>query len=291
MTMHDSTDSIIEAVKHLFGVSRQYGGYEPGVSLEDADGLAFIPSHENFEDGMTVYVRIQESYGRHPYNLRQSQGMSNGTSRSSAYPTSRSVSPHSRGRRSTSATAILMSGGHGRSLKRAALYQDADIDHDWSENQWSYTLPQQSYLPEDEEEMRAKAASVASADISVENIVEGGRRKRPKFSSDVRLYRYTVLGAHSNVLPRNSLFSLLLRCQSTAARCLLSARPIRFPSWRPRTRTAILAFRTLPLPPMPETTLRTAQTAIRRRTARRLSYPHRRRQSRRAYPTRMSRSS
>lgn len=225
---HDSTDSIMDTVKHLFGVSRQYG-YELGVSLEDADGLAFIPSHENFEDGMTVYVRIQESYGRHPYNLRQSQGMSNG-SRSSVYPTSRSVSPHSRGRRSTSATAMHMSGIRGRSLKRVALYQDPDADHEmWqSGGQW-YTLPHQAFLPGDDEEQRTKAASVASADISVENIVEGSRRKRPKFSSDVRLYQHTVCKAQSNTqVLRNCRFSLLLLNPSKTARYHLSAQHTRF---------------------------------------------------------------
>jgi hypothetical protein len=85
--------------------------------------------------------------------------------------------------------------GRPRSLKRSALYQDPETEHDvWQDGQW-YSLPHQSLLPDDEEEPRTKAASVASADISVENIVEGSRRKRPKFSSDVRLNQYAVYKA------------------------------------------------------------------------------------------------
>jgi hypothetical protein len=188
---HDTTDSIMDTVKHLFGLSR---AYDLGISLEDADGLSFIPSHENFTDGMTVFVRIDENLPqfahRHSYNLRQSQGP-NGTLRSSGYPVSRSASPNSRGRRSVSATAMQTSNGRHRPLKRSAMYQDAENDGPpefFQHDGFWYSLPHQSLLPDDDEEPRTKAASVASADISVENIVEGSRRKRPKFSSDVRLH-------------------------------------------------------------------------------------------------------
>jgi hypothetical protein len=179
---HDTTDSIMDTVKHLFGLSRQY---DLGISLEDADGLSFIPSYDNFIDGMTVDVRIEESLPsnyayRHSYNLRQSQG-------ASRYPNSRSVSPQSRGSRSTSATRMQMACGRGRSLKRSAMYLDQEADSDAYRDAVWYQLAHQSLMPDDEEEPRTKAASVASADISVENIVEGSRRKRPKFSSDVRL--------------------------------------------------------------------------------------------------------
>jgi hypothetical protein len=179
---HDTTDSIMDTVKHLFGLSRQY---DLGISLEDADGLSFIPSYDNFTDGMTVDVRIEESLPnnyayRHSYNLRQSQGVSR-------YPNSRSVSPQSRGRRSTSATRMQMGSGRGRSLKRSAMYLDHEADQEVYRDAVWYQLAHQSLMPDDEEEPRTKAASVASADISVENIVEGSRRKRPKFSSDVRL--------------------------------------------------------------------------------------------------------
>ena len=197
---HDTTDSIMDTVKHLFGLSRQY---ELGISLEDCHGLSFIPSHENFADGMMVYVRIEDSLPRnfahrhHSYDLRRSHPAA---SRSSAYSaSSRSVSPQSRGR-SSSATALH---GRPRSLKRpappptqaqpaaaqAAAQADDTEPEPWhpADAHW-YSLPHQSLLPDDEEEPRTKAASVASADISLENIVEGSRRKRPKFSADVRIH-------------------------------------------------------------------------------------------------------
>ncbi|TGZ80580.1 hypothetical protein EX30DRAFT_372208 [Ascodesmis nigricans] len=179
---HDTTDSIMDTVKHLLGVSRQY---DLGVSLEDEQETSFIPSYDNFIDGQTVYVRIEETVShsyihRHSYNLRQNGGGSN-SSRSYDYPTSRSVSPNSRGGRSASAT------GRQRALKRASLHQDPDDDRyleDFAhDGQW-YGIPSQQFLPDDYEGSRTKAGSVASADISVENILEGSRRKRPKFSAD-----------------------------------------------------------------------------------------------------------
>jgi len=206
---HDTTDSIMDTVKHLFGMSRQY---DLGISLEDADGLSFIPSYDNFVHGMPVYVRIEDSVRgglayRHPYNLRQPQGVS---TRSSAFPTSRSVSPQTRGRRSASATGVQLNGSHGRSLKRPALCLDSDTELDMVQHDgpWRRLPHPPSLLPEDEEEPRTKAASVASADISVENIVEGSRRKRPKFSSDVSCCP-PVCGDESNSMDRNCRSSLL----------------------------------------------------------------------------------
>lgn len=188
---HDTTDSIMDTIKHMLGLSRQY---DLGISLEDEDGMSFVPSYDNFVDGTTVYVRIEESIGhnyvqRHSYNLRQGAAMGAGStasSRSYGYPNSRSVSPNSRGRRSAS------SSGRQRGMKRSSLHMNSEDDrysddygHDMTA-QW-YGLPPQQFLPEDYEGSRTKAGSVASADISVENILEGSRRKRPKFSSDVRL--------------------------------------------------------------------------------------------------------
>lgn len=202
---HDTTDSIMDTVKHMLGVSRQY---DLGVSLEDEHETSFIPSYDNFIDGMTVYVRIEETIShnyihRHSYNLRQggSNGAGSNSSRSYDYPASRSVSPNSRGRRSTSAT------GRQRSLKRASLHQDADDDRyseDFSpDGQW-YGLPPQQFLPDDYEGSRTKAGSVASADISVENILEGSRRKRPKFSADVRLPWATGVDCFADLAPGTS---------------------------------------------------------------------------------------
>ena len=248
----------MDTVKHLFGMSRQY---DLGISLEDADGLSFIPSYENFVHGMPVYVRIEDSLPsnlayRHSYNLRQSQCVSN---RSSAFPMSRSASPQSRGRRSTSATRMQLNGGHGRSLKRSALYLESDVGQDMIQHDglW-YRLPHQSLLPEDEEEPRTKAASVASADISVENIVEGSRRKRPKFSSDVRLKHHLVYTNESNTkLHRNCRFSLLLRYPSKTALSRPTPRAAS-PSLLLHIPTAISASANPRLPPTPEDIASTA---------------------------------
>src|ERR1700742_1450283 len=55
---HDGTDSIITTVKNFYGL---YDGN--GVSFEDKDGNTLIGRYENFEDKMTVYVRVVDEMG------------------------------------------------------------------------------------------------------------------------------------------------------------------------------------------------------------------------------------
>lgn len=171
---HDTVDSIIEAAKHLFGIHWEL---YLGVSFEAEDGVRFVPNYHNFTDGMTVYVCVEQQtvVRKRSYSLRH-PAMIDG-----AYD-SRSVSPPSRGRRSTSS-----SNDRARSLKRQAETHDVrDIcyDEDPRYEEW-YLQPRQQRLPDDDEEDRQSASALASADISLDNIVEGSRRKKPKFSADV----------------------------------------------------------------------------------------------------------
>jgi hypothetical protein len=184
---NDTTNDIMDAVKHLFGVAQQH---HLGISLEGPDGLSFIPSHENFEDGTTVYVRIEEPpMNKHPYNLRQTNPFNgpimNGVTNGFAYSTGRSESPPTfNGRRSTSSSV----NGRTRGLKRQAPSQDVVPGHyspEQIQNGQYYALPAQQFLPDEEDLDERGRPGVASSDISLDNIVEGSRRKRPKFSSDV----------------------------------------------------------------------------------------------------------
>lgn len=171
---HDTTNSITTTVKNMFGLNLHE---DSALSFQDPEGRYMILQHENFEDGMTVNVRVEEGPHRYSYHFHSSL-------LDHLEPSARSVSPSAaRGRRSASA------GGRSRILKRPAS------SHNWEHGQdrvdrypqdYFQQQPPQQFLPEDyEEEQRSRVEPLASAEISLVNIVEGSRRKRPKFSSDV----------------------------------------------------------------------------------------------------------
>ena len=56
---HDSTQSIFTTVRSFYGL---HGSLIDGVSFRDSIGHAFVPSYDNFEDDMTVYVRVLQSH-------------------------------------------------------------------------------------------------------------------------------------------------------------------------------------------------------------------------------------
>jgi hypothetical protein len=175
---HDTTDSITTTVKNMFGIKLQD---ESGLSFQDPDGRYMILRHENFSDDMMVDIRVEDNQ----YNLRHPQAMffAGPGLRGSSFSDARSVSPSAaRGRRSASA------GGRSRAMKRQASLREEDYcDGRYLQQGFSLQQPPQQFLPEgdDESESRSRIEPVASADISLDNIVEGSRRKRPKFSSDV----------------------------------------------------------------------------------------------------------
>ncbi|THZ05088.1 hypothetical protein D6C93_02134 [Aureobasidium pullulans] len=178
---HDTTDSIITTVRNFYGL---YEG--PGVSFQDKEGRILIATFENFEHNMVVYVRMtapdpavaaatsqvrsattspRKPKLAAPIDMRPPSRNSRPASRAAP---GRSVSPQSnRSHRS-------MSKPHSRSgfrpKEEKSLYDDmyaGDTDYD-SDGAHS---------------RRSKIEPHASAEISVENIVEGGRRKRAKFDS------------------------------------------------------------------------------------------------------------
>ncbi|KAI5272501.1 hypothetical protein E4T47_04247 [Aureobasidium subglaciale] len=178
---HDTTDSIITTVRNFYGL---YEG--PGVSFQDKEGRILIATFENFEHNMVVYVRMtapdpavaaaasqvrsattspRKPKLAAPIDMRPPSRNSRPTSRAAA---GRSLSPQSN--RSHRSTSKPQSRSGFLPKEKESLYDDmyaGDTDYD-SDGAHS---------------RRSKIEPHASAEISVENIVEGGRRKRAKFDS------------------------------------------------------------------------------------------------------------
>lgn len=188
---HDTTDSIITTVKNFYGL---YEGQ--GVSFQDSEGITLIATYENIAHNSVVNVRVtaedpaEAAARRAGYSPRKArlgepfqgnQPYSRPNSRASKM---RSASPSMR--RSMSARA--------QGSRKRTRNQSHDGDSESDTGSVSVTSSRREQL--------------ASADISLDNIVEGGRRKRAKFESSVccpRIYLPAVL----TTLTRN--FHSLLR--------------------------------------------------------------------------------
>ena len=189
---HDTTESIITTVKNFYGL---YDG--PGVSFQDREGRILIAAYENFEHDMTVFVRVtpeepvvastndrsarnslsprKPKLGapfemRPPSNPHPIRPESRTTNRRSASP--QSV------RSQQSASAIASAKGRQRTHRSQEMNGYNDYNGDgYSDSDGGNASVTSS--------RRSKADAHVSAEISVNNIVEGGRRKRAKFESSV----------------------------------------------------------------------------------------------------------
>jgi hypothetical protein len=192
---HDTTDSIITTVKNFYGLYSG-PGVSKGISFEDEDGNTLIARYENFHNHMTVHVRlIEEPLGPHfSALLNASRSYSNAdihpitgpqqadvSGPTSGPPRLRSPSPNGgRGRRSTSTGTNPAGTKKGRSRSSRNRAQVNGDGHGDSFNGYSSSDGASGSVGG-----RAKE-QLGNTDISVENIVEGGRRKRAKFESSVR---------------------------------------------------------------------------------------------------------
>lgn len=186
---HDTTESIVATVKNFHGI---YDGQGYGVSFEDKDGNTLIARYENFYHNMTVYVRrIPQEVD--DYNHTPRHSMSPRKSRleepfnmpppgqysrpSSQTARNRSLSPDAhRGRRSLSRSTNSKSRSRpGLKVRATSSHGSmADLNGDYSDSEAGEGSVTSS-----------RRENLASADISLDNIVEGGRRKRAKFDSSV----------------------------------------------------------------------------------------------------------
>jgi hypothetical protein len=183
---HDTTESIITTVKNFYGL------YEYGVSFENKDGIGIIAAYDNFENDMTVHVRtIAQPPSVHgdgvrnsmspkkaalgaPFEMRPPQQASaHSPSRTAARSAGvRSMSPQSElGRRSVSAAPGGKPRVHRTKSKDNSVLGDAEGYSSGDNGEGSVTSSRRSRTEQ------------VNAEISVENIVEGGRRKRAFESS------------------------------------------------------------------------------------------------------------
>ncbi|KAL3423414.1 transcriptional regulatory protein C56F2.05c [Phlyctema vagabunda] len=208
---HDTTDSIITTVKNFYGL---YGSSSvaKGVSFEDEHGHTLIARYENLRNNMVVYVRVIDepapsagAYGPvsyrsvspvHPHAFHPADGQhmpppqpaqvlsygqppSRPASRTSH---KRSVSPN-RGRRSTSVSTNpppvkkTRSRSGFKSRGSSAHGSFADIHSDGITGYSSGDGAPGSVSS------KTKSEHLGNTEISLDNIVEGGRRKRAKFES------------------------------------------------------------------------------------------------------------
>lgn len=181
---HDTTESIITTVKNFYGL------YEYGVSFENKDGIGIIAAFDNFENDMTVYVRTVASppsivadqrdsaspkkllgaaFEMRPPSHSLNHSPSRTAHRSAG---ARSVSPQSDlGRRSLSAAPSGKPRPSRTKSKDNSVAGDADGYSSGDNENASVTSSR-----------RSKAEEI-KAEITVDNIVEGGRRKRAFESS------------------------------------------------------------------------------------------------------------
>lgn len=193
----DTTDGITSTVRNFFGL---YPGPDVtlGISFEDDDGSTFIARYDNVHEDKTVFVRVTQQPLGLAFHAATSPAPVYHNANANGYlpggpqpphahasrPTSgasrlRSPSPNGgRGRRSTSTGTNPTAGKKGRSRSsknRSQVNGDAPGD---SFNGYS------SGDGAAGSSFRSKE-QLGNTDISVENIVEGGRRKRAKFESAV----------------------------------------------------------------------------------------------------------
>lgn len=188
---HDTTDSIVTTVKNFYGI---YDGTASGVSFEDEHGTTLIARYENLKNNMTVYVRVipiqtygDAFYGGFPVERKRPSlgepfqmidGMApvlDQPSRpSSRLARKRSPSPSNRSRRSASQHKQ----GSRNAIKSRASSTQAGLPGE------------EPGMSDSEESMSRKSRgdAFASSEISMENILQDGRRKRPKFDSSVRAF-------------------------------------------------------------------------------------------------------
>lgn len=192
---HDTTDSIVTTVKNFYGI---YDGTASGVSFEDEHGTTLIARYENLKNNGTVYVRVIpiQSFGEscyagypterkrpslgEPFQMTESMvsSMEQASRPSSRLARKRSVSPSNRSRRSASQHKQASRSGLKSRGSSHAGYPEEDLGLSDSESTYS---------------RKTRGDTFASSDISMENILQDGRRKRPKFDSSVSFPKLRTL--------------------------------------------------------------------------------------------------
>ncbi|KAF2122905.1 hypothetical protein BDV96DRAFT_482275 [Lophiotrema nucula] len=189
---HDETGSIIATVKNFYGLYER-----KGVIFEDRHGNILIPRYENFSHDMAIYVRVtaedpdiedcspEPQHSMSPRRPRLDEAFQMLPPALSHHHVSRTTDRQSyspqpgRGRRSASASTNIKSrtrpAAKSRGTSSHGSFAEANGDGNFSDSDGGNASVTSS--------RRSRKEQVASAEISLDNIVEGGRRKRAKFDS------------------------------------------------------------------------------------------------------------
>ncbi|KAH8664007.1 hypothetical protein BX600DRAFT_481363 [Xylariales sp. PMI_506] len=197
---HDSTESIVTTVKNFYGLYSGPAGSK-GVSFEDDRNNTLIARYENFRNNMIVYVRVIEGspqpavpfvagayppasvsaqpYGNADYSTHPAQSLSGQHISRPASRASRKRSPSPNGSRDQRSASVSTNPAAGKKVRsRSSKNRGPNYEnHSDSLNGYSSGDNASSSVSGKIKEQ------IGNTDISVENIVEGGRRKRAKFES------------------------------------------------------------------------------------------------------------
>ncbi|KAI2623461.1 hypothetical protein GGS21DRAFT_343319 [Xylaria nigripes] len=178
---HDDTESIISTVKNFYGL---YHGVA-GISFEDDRNNTLIARYENFSNNMVVHVRVIEDSPQPVGSFNSSAFQQASMEYSTHQPghhisrpgsrTSRRRSPSPNGNGGRRSTSVSTNPAAKKSRSRSTKNHNSSYDD--SVNGYSSGDGAAGSVSS-----KAKD-QIGNTDISVENIVEGGRRKRAKFES------------------------------------------------------------------------------------------------------------
>lgn len=173
ITPSDSVDDIISTVKNFFGI---YNG--GSIGFEDSKGKMFIPRYENFTIGGTAFVRGTSFPAGDPDRFTPAGSATQSpvknpfpmlppASNQPLRPAFGAMSPPPTFRRGTSASGTRSKGTTPTPFQGGPIKtEDSGDDSDAASG-------------------KSSRRGVLSADVSLDNIVEGSRRKRAKFDSSV----------------------------------------------------------------------------------------------------------
>lgn len=198
---HDTTDSIVTTVKNFYGI---YDGTASGVSFEDEHGTTLIARYENLRNNMTVYVRVipiqaypdangNRFYGGYPAEGRKRPSLGEPFQLASAVPAAQVIDHGQPPSRPTSRLARKRSTSPSSpSLRSASQHKPGSRNGNKScgssiHGSYHDDEPGSSDSEGGYGSRKARSDQFASSEISMENILQDGRRKRPKFDSSVSL--------------------------------------------------------------------------------------------------------
>ncbi len=199
---HDSTESIVATVKNFFGLYSS-PTVSKGVSFEDEQNNTLIAQYENFRNDMVVYVRVIEElappptvYGPLSYHHPSTTGAQSYLTGEGYAPPAQQHAPHisrpgsrtsrlrspspnsGRGRRSASTGTNSKARSRSSKTRAAGSQDQPDAGGDSMNGYSSGDGAPGSASGKNKDQ-------IGNTEISVDNIVEGGRRKRAKFESSV----------------------------------------------------------------------------------------------------------